>query len=175
MPVPTTNQQDDQVTQDADLAAVGSSKAKEIEPQRAEEKRLLDEVVEASEKQDKEAEEKLQESLGKEARLSQPHPKIAADVSDAGVVSPQRTASQVISKGPTVELPISEEEYVAGEKTKVKGNVADKEVIGVFSLAAFAMFIGRIIKLAHKHAKRIIFRDSSSTKVPEEKGAKDAS
>ncbi len=155
----SSNQTDDQVTQDTDLAAVGSSKAKELEPQRAEEKRLLDEVVEASEKQDREAEQKLQESIGKEARLSQPHPKVASDVAEAGVSSPQREASKVVVNGPTVELPISEEEYVAGEKTKVSGKVSsDKGVFGVSSLAAFAMFIGRMIKIAHTHAKRIIFR-----------------
>jgi len=157
MPVPT-NQQDDKTTQITNTVA-GSSKAKELEPQRVEEKRLLDEVVEASEKQDREAEQKLQESLGKEARLAQPHPKISDDVAKAGVVSPQGEANQVVVKGPTVELPISKEEFEAGERVKVSGKVSsDRGVVGVSSLAAFAMFIGRMIKLAHMRAKRIVFR-----------------
>ncbi len=171
MPTPTV-QKDDQKVKDQSITATAPAPiGKELEPQRAEEKKLLDEVAEASEQQDREAERKVQESLGKEARLSQPHPTIPPDVEESGVVSPQNEASKTAASGSTIELPMTEEQYIQGEKAKVSGSVSDKGIIGVSSLAALAMFVGRMIMLAHKHAKQVIFRKSSEN----QKGAnKDA-
>lgn len=161
MPTPTVQSDDQKVNDQPITATAPATIGKELEPQRAEEKKLLDEVSEASEQQDREAERIVQESLGKEARLSQPHPIIPPDVEESGVVSPQKEASRVASDGSTIELPMTEEEYISGEKVKVSGSVSDKGIIGVSSLAALAMFVGRMIMLAHKHAKHVIFRKSS--------------
>jgi hypothetical protein len=161
MPTPTVQSGDQKAKSNVITDVATGNIAKELEPQRVEEKRLLDEVSEASEQHDREAERKVQESLGKEARLSQPHPTIPQDVSKSGVVSPQKEASKTVAVGSTIELPITEEEYIQGEKTKVGGSVSDKGIIGVSSLVALAMFVGRMIRLAHKHAKQVIFRKSS--------------
>ncbi|KKR51089.1 MAG: hypothetical protein UT84_C0003G0084 [Candidatus Curtissbacteria bacterium GW2011_GWA1_40_16] len=161
MPTPTAQTDDQKAKTDVIPVVAPATISKELEPQRAEEKKLLDEVSEASEQQDREAERKVQESLGKEARLSQPHPTIPQDVEDSGVVSPQKEASKTAAMGSTIELPLTEEEYIQGEKVKVSGSISDKGIIGVSSLAAFVMLIGRMIKLAHKHAKKVIFRKAS--------------
>lgn len=161
MPIPTVQSDDQKAKTDVIPVVAPATIGKELEPQRAEEKKLLDQVSEASEQQDREAERLVQESLGKEARLSQPHPTIPPDVEDSGVVSPQKEASKIASAGSTIELPLTEEGYLAGEKVKVSGSVSDKGIIGVSSLAALAMFVGRMIRLAHKHAKQVIFRKSS--------------
>lgn len=163
MPTPTTKSDDQKANDDTITVAAPVNAGKELEPQRAEEKKLLDEVSEASEQQDREAERKVQESLGKEARLSQPHPTIPPDVEESGVVSPQKEASKTAAMGSTIELPMTEEEYLEGEKVKVGGSVSDKGIIGVWSLVGLAMFVGRMIRLAHKHAKQVIFRKSSKS------------
>ncbi len=171
MPTPTTKSDDQKAKTDVIPVAAPATIGKELEPQRAEEKKLLDEVSEASEQQDREAERKVQESLGKEARLSQPHPTIPPDVSESGVVSPQKEASKTAAVGSTIELPMTEEEYIQGEKVKVDGSVSNKGIIGVSSLAALVMFVGRMIRLAHKHAKQVIFRRPTEDKERTNKDA----
>ena len=36
--------------------------------------------------------------------------------------------------------------------------VVDKTVVGVSSLAALAIWVGRMVKVAHGHAKKAVFR-----------------
>ena len=158
MPVQTKQQDDKKVKDDTVAVGVPGVASKELEPQRVEEKRLLDEVVEASEKHDLEAEKKLQESLGAEARLSVPDLEIPPDVEDSGVVSPQKEASKIAADGSTIDLPIMESGYREGERVKVGGSVVNKEIVGVPSVVAFVMFVGRIIKMAHRHMKKVVFR-----------------
>lgn len=120
---------------------------------------ILKEVQEREKTAAKEAEEKVQEALGEEARLKEPEVKLPPDVKDAGVVSPESDASEMLEKGSTIELPVSEEEYEKGEHVKISAKVNEKkEVFGVASIAALAMFVGRLIKMAHHHAKKIVFR-----------------
>lgn len=98
------------------------------------------------------------EALIKEAKRAQVEPQIPPDVEDAGVVSPQTEAEKVVQMGSTLELPVSEEAYNRGLHKKVVGAVVDKVVVGVSSLAALAMWIGRLLRIAHKHAMKVIWR-----------------
>lgn len=142
--------QEDQIT-----ATIGS---KETPGANLEEEKLLKEVVERSRQADLDAEKKIEDELGKEARLSRPEMKLPEDFAKHGVKSPQVEASIIAEKGSDIELPISEQEYKAGEKILIKGKDDHKSVIGVSSLAALVLYLGRMIKLAHYHTKRIIFR-----------------
>lgn len=136
-------------------ATVGS---KEAPGARLEEEKLLKEVVERSREADLEVAKKFEEALGQEAGLSRPEIKVPEDFAGHGVKSPQVEASVIADKGSDIELPISEQEYKSGEKIAIKGLEDHQSVIGVSSLAAFVMYLGRIIKVAHKHAKKVIFR-----------------
>lgn len=155
VPVSDSTKNSHDVSDEQIAATVGS---KEAEPANIEEEKLLKEVVERSRQADLEAEKKIEAAIGQEARLSRPEIKVPADIAEHGVKSPQAEASAVAEKGSTIELPISEQEYKQGEKLTIKGLEDHKSVIGVSSLAAFALYLGRIIKLAHKHTKRVIFR-----------------
>lgn len=148
---------DDKKTSDE----VSVRSGKELDLQRGEEAKLLNEVILESDKADTEAEKKVQEQIG-EARLSKPKIEIPDDVAASGVKSRAKEASEVIANGNALVLPISEQEYKKGEKTKVSGKTdKDKDVRGVSSIVVFAMFITRLIKVAHKHAKRVIFGKGS--------------
>ena len=139
----------------------GSIKAKEQEPTsqeaKAEEEKIISEVIRTSEAADEQAEKEIQSAIS-EARLARPEPKLAPDVADSGVKAPQLEANEVITKGTTVELPISEDEYKKGLHQKVAGVVVNKVVVGTSSFFALATWIGRLIKMAHKHTMKVIFR-----------------
>src|SRR3989344_5847714 len=86
-------------------------------------------------------------------------PQIPADVRDAGVKSPEVEASEIIDKGGTIELPIDEKTYQEGQHAKITSKVTvKKEVYGVRSTIALALFVARLVKLAHHHTKRVIFK-----------------
>ena len=106
---------------------------------------------------DREALEKVRESLP-EAKRPVPEPKLAPDVEDAGVLVPSKHAEEVITHGPTIEVGTSENIYKKGLHVKVVGAVRDKVVVGVSSLAALAMWIGRLMKMAHKHTVKVVFK-----------------
>lgn len=145
------------VDDDGDAEEISIRGGKELDLQRGEEAKLLNEVVVESDKADTEAEKKVQEQIG-EARLSKPKIEIPEEVAASGVKSRAKEASEVIVTGSTLVLPISEQDYEKGENVKVSGKTdKDKDVRGVSSIVVFAMFISRLIKMAHKHAKKVIF------------------
>ncbi len=158
----TSPKQEEQIT-----TTIGT---KEAEPVNIEEEKLLKEVVERSRQADLEAEKKIEEAIGQEARLSRPEIKVPSDIAKHGVKSPQAEASVIAQKGSDIELPITEQDYKAGEKMEIKGVDDHKSIIGVSSLAAFVLYLGRIIKLAHKNTKKIIFRKTSERATGPEGG-----
>lgn len=124
-------------------------KVKEQEPIRGHEAQVLREIKEASKEADLEAVEKVRQEIGRDAKLSQEEVEIGPDLEDHGVKSPEKEASRVIEKGSTIDLSISEDQYREGERVKVSGQVEDKMVIGVSSLAALVIWIGRLMKRVH--------------------------
>lgn len=122
-------------------ASVGQTgQTKEIEMQKVE-------IKSYAEKLESQMAESIKGSVS-EAALSRPEPKLPPDVEDAGVKSPAVEASKVIEKGTTLELPMTEDSYKKGQKVS---NPAS-------SLLALVTWIGKIIKLAHKHTMKVIFR-----------------
>lgn len=103
-------------------------------------------------------------SVLKDARLSAPEPSISEDLKEAGVKSPQREASEVIKSGAGLQIPLTETEFQQAQHAKFSAKVTErKDVIGVSSIIALAMWVGRLIKLAHKHTmKKIVFRKGGS-------------
>lgn len=136
---------------------------------RQEEEKLLAKVVEKSREVDEEAEKKISEHIT-EARLASPEIAIPADVKATGVKSPQNDASEIAKKGSDLVLPITEQEIETGERVKVSAKTyINKDVVGVKSIAALAMLVKRLVKIAHRHARRIIFKkNDDSQKFPVE-------
>lgn len=122
-----------------------------------EEGKILAEIKTSAEALDRQALGEIQKSV-EEARQARPEPEIPPDVADAGVVSPQQAAEEVVTGGATLELPISEDRYKEGLHRRIAGRVTEKVVYGASSLAALAMWVGRLIKMAHKHTMRIVFK-----------------
>ncbi|KKR65076.1 MAG: hypothetical protein UU05_C0029G0018 [Candidatus Curtissbacteria bacterium GW2011_GWA1_40_47] len=83
---------------------------------------------------------------------------MAPDVADSGVKAPQSQANEVVTQGTTINLPISEKEYKKGLHQKIAGVVVNKVVVGTSSLFALATWVGRLIKIAHKHTIKVIFK-----------------
>lgn len=162
---PQTQSQDDQKTVVLPpLSSPGQPKAKEQEPSkaaRAEEDKLMAEIVSTSEAMDAEALAKLQKE-SPEIKRAQPEAKLPPDVEDAGVKVPEEEADKVIKEGTTLSFPVSEDVYKRGLQSavigKVVGAVGDKVVVGVSSIGALALWVGRLLKMAHKHAMKVIFR-----------------
>lgn len=142
----------------------GGSFPKEQEPAAAhqEEAKILSEIVKSSEAVDEQAEQELVKAIS-EVRLSTPEPNIPPDVADSGVKSANQEAKEVITKGTTITLPIEESEYKRGLHLKIKTAVVNKVVYGTSSLFALATWVGKIIKFAHKHAMRVVFRRGGET------------
>lgn len=157
--------QDDDLNQPQTQAQPQSApKAKEQEPApmkltaEAEEAKLMAEIRTTAETADKQALEAIQSSV-KEAKRAHFEPELPPDVEDAGVVNPTKRAEEVVTSGTTIEVGTSESVYQKGLAAQVKGKTDDKKnVSGVASLAVFAIWIGRLLKMAHKHALRVIFR-----------------
>lgn len=143
--------------------------SKETEPKKPDtEEEILSEIVTTSEAADEQAEKAVQENLEEIKRkhglenvgkLSQPKPKIPADVADAGVRSPQDEADAVVKQGTTLEVELSEAEYKDALEGKAESKTSrEKVVFGPRSVVALAIWVGKMIKLAHQHAMRIVFR-----------------
>ena len=176
--MPVQNNSDSAVSPTVDdsqspkIGAVGGATGKELEPENQEEKVISE--IRAVEAADEQAEREVQAAIS-DARLSRPEPKIPAEVTDSGVKVPQLEANAVIVGGTTLELPITEEEYKRGLHQKVAGMVVNSVIIGASSLVGLALWAGRIIKMAHQHAMKVVFRKSSFKKTSEGKeGNKDA-
>lgn len=127
----------------------------------AEEDKLMTEIRTTAEGADRQALEAIQASI-KDAKRAHFEPELPPDVEDAGVVSPTKKAEEVVARGTTIELGTSEQVYKQGLHAKIAGHVANKVVVGVSSLAALAMWIGRLIKVAHKHTMKVIFKGGKS-------------
>jgi hypothetical protein len=141
-----------------DSEEISIRSGKELDLQRGEEAKLLNEVIVESDKADDEAESRVKEQIG-EARLSRPKIELPEEVIASGVRSRAKEASEVIVSGGNLVLPISEQDFQKGEDAKISGKSdKDKDVRGVLSISVFAMFISRLIKMAHKHARAVIFR-----------------
>src|SRR3989344_2255343 len=132
-------------------------KAKEQEPSGEKRDEALGELIQQVESHDKEAAEKVSGEI-KEARQSHPEIEIPPDVADAGVKSLGQEAAEVVKKGPTFEAPITEEEMNKGLHQKVAGKIVNKVVVGVSGFFALATWVARMIKVAHKHTMRVVFR-----------------
>jgi len=135
-------------------------KAKEQESSGEKRDETLGELIQQVESHDKEAAEKVSGEI-EEARQSYPEIELPPDVADAGVKSPGQEAAEVIKKGPTFEAPITEEEMNKGLHQKVTGKVVNKVVVGVSGFFALATWVARMIKIAHKHTMRVVFRKAA--------------
>ena len=132
-------------------------KAKEQEPSGEKRDETLSELIQQVESHDKEAAEKVSGEI-EEARQSLPEIEIPPDVADAGVKSPGQEAAEVVKKGPTIEVPMTEEEMNKGLHQKVAGKVVNRVVVGVSGLFALATWVARLVKVAHKHTMRVVFK-----------------
>lgn len=159
-----TAKTDDQKLQSR-LPSVGTQ-VKEQEPARGKtEDELMVEITTRADALDREHEAKVRELIA-EVRRTVPEPAVPPDVEDAGVVSPQLAAEDVVKKGTILDLPVAESVYKKGLQTKLRGKVVgtvgNKLVVGVSSLVALAMWIGRLVKMAHGHAMKVIFRKEAN-------------
>ena len=148
--------------QDSTVSGGREVKEREAVVSREEEDKIMAEITTRAEAADQEMEARVLETFP-EARRPVPEPKMAPDVEDAGVVHPPLEAQKVVTRGSTLDLPISEQTYKQGLHVKIAGAVVNKVVVGVSSLAALALWIGRLMKMAHKQAMRVVFRKEVSS------------
>ena len=128
----------------------------------AEEEQLMAEIRTTAESADKQALESLQSSMA-DIKRGESEPELSPDVEDAGVVSPAKAAEDVVVKGPTIVLPIDENGYEKGLKTQVSGKTDNENsVSGVSAVVALALWVGRLLKLAHKHTMKVVFKKEGS-------------
>lgn len=142
------------------VPAVKGRAQKEIEPAVPKQEEVLAQIKEASREADLAAEKELEAALGKEAKLAHPEAKVDEMLKDHEVKSPQEEASAVIEKGTVIKLPLTEGEFSQAEKGKITPKVdRQKNVLGVSSVIALAMWIGRLIKIAHENTlKKVVFK-----------------
>lgn len=141
----------------AALPTLGKGKEQESASLSKEEDEIIAQITTTAEAMDQEMEARVKEQLT-EAKLAHPKPEIPPDVEDAGVRHPETDAQKVVRDGPTLNVNVDEGTYKKGLHQKVAGAVKDKVVVGVSSLAALAMWVGRLIKMAHKHTMKVVFR-----------------
>ncbi|OGD93613.1 hypothetical protein A2697_04115 [Candidatus Curtissbacteria bacterium RIFCSPHIGHO2_01_FULL_41_44] len=151
----------DKVSANVPVAPPGAPKAKEQEPKASDEDKIMAEIKTTAEALDKELIGKVQESV-KEIVQAKPEPEIPPDVEDVGVYGSQAAAEEVVKSGTTLDLPISGATYKRGLSAKLTGKVFDKVVVGASSLMVLAIWIGRLIKIAHKHTMRVVFRKGAN-------------
>lgn len=140
-------------------AVSGGSPGKESEPGITfeDEAKIVAEIQDRSSALDKEKLDQVRAEIP-ETKHAFPEPEIPPELEDAGVINPQTEADRVISQGTSLNLPFSEEEYNKGLHVKIAGKIVDKAVVGVSSVVALSMWIGRLVKMAHKHAMKVVFR-----------------
>ncbi|MBI3342211.1 hypothetical protein HY024_03755 [Candidatus Curtissbacteria bacterium] len=136
----------------------------------AEEAKLVAQIETTSEEVDKKALEVIEKELAG-VKAAHPPPTIPPDLEDAGVKDPAQEAEKVVREGPSIDVPVTEDTYQQGLKTDFKGKwyYQEKEVVGVKSLAALALWVKRLVLRAHTHTMRVIF----GKKVVEEKKKED--
>ena len=159
MPDPTNLKSDSKKADDSGAKVVGGAVAphKEKEPTRLQSEGLAQ--IKEIDKEDEAVEAEIKSVL-EDAKLASAEPRISKDLKGAGVRSPALEASEVVADGTSLAIPITEEEFKKGQHAKFSAHVNErKDVIGVSSIIAFAMLVGRLIKLAHKHTiGKIIFK-----------------
>lgn len=148
-------QDDDQIP--AGVGGGGAGKESEPAISFEDEAKIVAEIGDRSSAIDREALDRVREQIP-EAKQAMPEPELSPDVEDARVSNPQTDADNVVIKGATLNLPFSEGEYNKGLHIRIAGKIMDKTVVGVSSLVALSMWIGRLIKMAHKHAMKVVFR-----------------
>lgn len=153
----TKKQQDDNQANPVVISRGAAGKEAENPISFEDEAAIVAEIQDRSAAIDREALEKVREKIP-DAKQAMPEVELAPEVEDAGVKSPQKEADNVVIRGSEVDLPISEAEYNQGKEIKVGGKSVDKSIVGVSSFIALTMWIGRLIKMAHKHAMRVVFR-----------------
>lgn len=152
---PKTKVKDDNRT-----AVVGGVAGKEVENTVSfeDEAKVVAEIKSTAAAIDKEAWERVRADVP-EAKQAFGEAELPPDLEDSGIVSPPIEADKVVSRGTTISLPISKKEYEKGQRERFVGHASSgKSFVGVSSLIALSMWIGRLIKMAHKHAMRVVFR-----------------
>lgn len=93
------------------------------------------------------------------ARLKEPTPKVGADIS-MHLKSPQEEADNVIKQGSAISVGLTQEEYDEGQKEKVEVKKDWTTLVywGPKSLIAAVIRAGRLIKIAHSHTLKVVFR-----------------
>jgi len=155
------------VQQDDDSAVatdqIGTRGGKEQDAIYHEQSALLGEVKEKYREADLEAEKKVQEAIGGEAEKKS-ETVVPPDLAAHGVKHHEEYARDVLKNGGTLELPMGETAFEQGAHTKISGKrLLSNAIVGVSSLAALAIYVERIMKVAHKHARRLIFRGQKPT------------
>ncbi len=154
--------------------SIGTRTGKEQDAIYKEEGQLLDEVKEKYKEADLEAQKQVEQALGNETKVKA-EAKISPDVREVGVTSHDEDASDVLKKGGTIKIPVSQDVFEKGQSTRLGGKrLINRNIVGVSSLAALAIFVGRLLKMAHKHVRKVIFRKSGSEKDKVLEGADDA-
>lgn len=144
---------------------VGTRGGKEHDTVYQQEEKLLNEVKEKYKEADSAVEKQLVDAIGTEAKIKA-KANIPPDVSGFGVKSPDDEASEVFKKDGTLVINTTEEELARDLKTDVGGKrTINKTIVGAKSVLAWALRLSRIVKTAHKHAKRVIFGKSRSEEV----------
>ncbi len=135
--------------------------AKEQESARKQEAKIVSEIIQTSREVDERAEKQIKAELT-DAKLSTPEPTIPADVAESGVKSPDHEAEEVVKKGATIQVQITESEYKKGLHEKVGGIIKDKVVTGISSIVGLVAWIGRMIKIGHNHTMKVIFKQGGN-------------
>lgn len=151
------SQVDDKKKTSASVPA-GAKEAESKSDGRAQEAAAIAAIKEVSDSHDQEALRVIRESFP-ETKLGVERVEIPPDVADAGLSSPEADGEKVLKNGPTINVDITEKESKEGLKMSVEGKTDnEKTVFGTASLAALAIWVKRMIALAHKHTMRIVFR-----------------
>lgn len=159
LPSTGSAQNDDAVKSTDEISTRGGKEQEAIYREQSE---LLGEVKEKYREADLEAEKKVQEAIGSETEKKAENV-IPPELAQHGVKHHEEYARDVLKHGGTLELPMTESAMQQGARTKISGKrFLNKSIVGVSSLAALAIYVGRIVKVAHRHARRVIFRGQKS-------------
>lgn len=144
-----------------------SSGNKEAEPATVDsnfekEGKLITEIKEVSAEADRKAEHAVKielNKIGEEVHTREASHLIPDDVKNAGVKDVASEASEVIKSGGTLNLDVTEDEYISGLKTKVGGTrTITKSILNVSSIVALAIWVGRQLKRAHGKTMKVVFK-----------------
>lgn len=124
------------------MARARPASAKEQEPARVNLQKLEQEVAVREAQVRTEIEKELEGYI----EHAEHEPEIPAELANIGVASPAQAASQVITGGPTIVLPLTKTQFTAWLKNKVWD-----------SARWLAEWARRIAKAAARHGVRIMF------------------